>query len=238
MGRYRSPAPSALLARRSRGRRRPAPDLKRHRFQREPKRRFILFCEGKNTEPAYFNAVKRACVNALVEVEIVPAVGVPYTIAERASERARSEGLAPAKRRKLNSFEETDQVWAVFDVDDHPNFDDAVSLCEQARVRVARSNPCFELWLLLHERDYDRHETRQDMQKQLEQIRPDYDRKKGKVPDCHDLVTRVAEAEQRAEAQLQRRTEAGDPFGNPSTTAGKLTYEIRSADRSSARSSG
>ena len=235
MGRYRSPARFPLLPRRNSGRRRPTPDLKRRRSKREPKRRFILFCEGKNTEPEYFDAVKRACVNALIEVEIVRAVGVPYTIAERAGERARSEGLARNSRRQMNSFEETDQVWAVFDVDEHPRFNDALSHCKQTGVRVARSNPCFELWLILHEQDYDRYETRQDMQRQLERIRLDYARNRGKTPDCDDVVTRVEKAEHRAEVQLKRRTDADDPFGNPSTTAGRLTYEIREADKSSAR---
>lgn len=218
------------MSRRSSGRRRSAPDLKRRRSQREPKRRFILFCEGKNTEPEYFDAIKRACGSALIDVEIVPAVGVPYTIAERASERARSEGLAQSSRRRMNSFEETDQVWAVFDRDEHPRFDDAVMLCNQTGVHVARSNPCFELWLILHEQDHDRYETRQAMQKLLEQVRPDYTRGHGKAPDCDDLVTRVEQAERRAEAQLTRRESSGIPFGNPSTTVGHLTCQIREAD--------
>ena len=209
------------MARRRNARRHPAPELKRRRSQREPKRRFILFCEGKNTEPAYFDAVKRACVSALIDVEVVPAVGVPYTIAESAGERARSDGLARNSRRKMNSFEENDQVWAVFDRDQHPRFNDAVALCEQAGVHVARSNPCFELWLILHEQDYDRYETRRDMQKILGRIRPEYARDRGKVPDCNDPVTRVEQAEQRAEAQLARREHSGLPFGNPSTTVGR-----------------
>ena len=238
MGRYRFPARFPLLVRRSSGRRRSAPDLNRRRSQREPKRRFILFCEGKNTEPAYFDAVKRTCVDALIEVEIVPAVGVPYTIAERARERARSEGLAQSSRRRLNSFEETDQVWAVFDRDEHPRFNDAVMLCNQVGIHVARSNPCFELWLILHEQDHDRHETCQALQKLLEQIRPDYSRKHGKVPDCDDLVTRVAQAEQRAEAQLTRRKDSGHPLGNPSTTVGHLTYQIREANSLATRHGG
>lgn len=235
MGRYHFRARCPLLARSIRGRRRSVPDLKRSSPRREPKRRFILFCEGKNTEPEYFDAVKRACVNALIEVEIIRAVGVPYTIAERAGERARSEGLARNSRRQMNSFEETDQVWAVFDVDEHPRFNDALLHCKQTGVRVARSNPCFELWLILHEQEYDRYETRQDMQKQLERIRLDYAKDRGKTPDCDDMVTRVEKAEHRAEVQLKRRIDADDPFGNPSTTAGRLTYEIRKADKSAAR---
>ena len=55
-------------------------------------------------------------------------------------------------------------------------------------------------------------------------------------PDCKDLVTRVEKAEQRAEVQLEKRTEHDDSFGNPSTTAGRLTYEIRLADKRATRS--
>ena len=35
-------------------------DLKRAEAMRAPKRRFIIYCEGENTEPAYFaSACKR-----------------------------------------------------------------------------------------------------------------------------------------------------------------------------------
>jgi hypothetical protein len=42
-----------------------------------------------------------------------------------------------------------DEVWCVFDIDD---FDvaEAVVLAGRNSVRLAISNPCFELWLLLH----------------------------------------------------------------------------------------
>lgn len=234
-GPYRFPTLCPRLARRSSRRRQRTPDLKRSSSQREPKRRFILFCEGKNTEPTYFDAVERAFLSTLIDVEIVPAAGVPYTIAERASERARSEGLARNSRRQRNSFEETDQVWAVFDRDQHPRFDEAVALCKHVGVHVARSNPCFELWLILHEQNYDRYETRRNMQKVLERIRPEYSKDHGKVPDCDDLVMRVEQAEQRARSQLMRRKDSGVPFENPSTTVGLLTYQIRQANRLATR---
>ena len=233
-----SPKPSTfpLVARRHRGRERPAPNLKRRGFQREPKRRFLLYCEGKNTEPAYFDAIKRVCSSTLIAVEIAPGVGVPYTIAERAVERARSEGLARRSRRESrSSFEENDQVWAVFDRDTHPRFDEAITLCERYGVRVGRSNPCFELWLILHEQDHDRYEDCDEMQSILEKLRPEYDKNSGKTPDCEELVARVQQAERRGAVLLQRRRAAGDPFGNPSTTVGYLTREIREADERARR---
>ena len=224
-----APCPSTtrfpLLPRRVRDRRR-TPGLKRRGPRREPKRRFVLFCEGARTEPAYFDAIKRGCASTLIAVEIVGAAGVPMTIAERAVEEAN----ANRRRRKRDSFEEDDEIWAVFDRDQHPHFKDAVQRCEQHDIGVARSDPCFELWLILHERDYDRDCNHWDVQKDFEDLRPEYDRGGSKTPDCADMVRRVEEAEKRAEAQLHLREEEDAPFGNPSTTVFRLTRAIRDAD--------
>lgn len=218
-------------------RRRRTPNLKRKRHSLEPKRRFILFCEGEKTEIEYFKAIGRTCTKTLIALEAHGGVGVPYTIAEKAVERAKALGLAPKSRRKKDSYEEHDQVWAVFDRDEHPRFKEAVMKCEEQNVGVGRSNPCFELWLILHEQDYDRAEDRHAMQKLLAQLRSEYDPKGAKTPDCADLVKRVEEAEQRGEKGLQNRESGGDPYGNPSTTVGRLTRAIREADRLAVRNS-
>lgn len=223
------------MARQHRRRERPAPNLKRRRSQREPKRRFLLYCEGRNTEPAYFEAIKRVCASTLIAVEVTGGVGVPYTIAKRAVQRAQAEGLIRGSRRSKDSFEENDQVWAVFDRDEHPRFDEAIALCDRQGVLVGRSNPCFELWLILHERDHDRYEDRDEMQAILERLRPEYHKDGGKTPDCDELVSRVQDAERRADVLLRRRRESGAPYGNPSTTVGHLTREIREADASARR---
>ena len=194
-----------------------------------------MFCEGKNTEVKYFEAVRRIYSSTLIQWEIYGGVGVPYTIAEKAIEQAKSLGLARHSRRRKDSYEENDQVWAVFDRDDHPQFEEAVANCETASVRVARSNPCFELWLILHEQDFDRYEDRQTMQKKFADLRPEYDPDGEKTPDCDDLVKRVKAAEQRGETQLQRRKEEDKPYGNPSTTVGRLTRQIREANVRAAR---
>ncbi|MCY4005549.1 MAG: hypothetical protein OXE84_01785, partial [Rhodobacteraceae bacterium] len=36
---------------------------RRSKPKREPKIRFTLFCEGRNTEPAYFKALEKVCRN-------------------------------------------------------------------------------------------------------------------------------------------------------------------------------
>lgn len=47
-----------------------------------------------------------------------------------------------------------DEVWCVFDVDEYKDVPSAVSEALRRDVRVALSNPCFELWLLLHFADH------------------------------------------------------------------------------------
>ena len=205
------------------------PALKRRRQKREPKRRFFIFCEGDKTESTYFAAVKTAHANALIEVNTIPGVGVPKTIAAAAAELARSLGLSPRSRKPQNSFEEDDEVWAVFDRDQHPDFDTAIDRCRGVDVHVGRSNPCFEVWLILHETDYDKPDDGKAAQSHLAPLRPEYDKRSAKSPDCNDLVTRVEIAEDRAEKQLERRVNQRAPYGRPSTTAGHLTRAIRDA---------
>ena len=190
--------------------------------RREPKVRFVLFCEGRNTEPAYFSAIKKVWTGALVSIEGRRGVGVPITIAQRAMEFAKAERFARGSRRRRNLFEEWDEVWAVFDRDEHERFEEAVRLCESAGIGVARSNPCFEVWLILHERDYDRPDDRHDVQSELERLRPEYDGAGAKVPDCEEIVIRVLDAEARGEVLRRRREDEMEPHGRPSTTVGRI----------------
>ena len=206
-------------------------NIGRRGFRREPKVRFVLFCEGRNTEPTYFRAIKKRWTDTLVYIEIHGGVGVPITIAQQAVEFAKEERPAGNSTRRRNSFEEKDQVWAIFDRDEHERYEESVLLCEANGVGVARSNPCFEVWLILHERDYDRPDDRHQVQSELQGLRPEYKQGGAKLPDCEEMVDRVKDAEERGEVLRRRREDEGDPHGRPSTTVGKLTKAIREADR-------
>jgi RloB-like protein len=120
-------------------------------------------------------------------------------------------------------------VWAVFDRDEHPRYADAVRLCEEVGVNMGRSNPCFEVWLILHVADFDKPDDHRTVQRHLRELRSEYEPSQGKAPNCAELVARVEEAEARAETQLRRREAEGEPYGPPSTTVGHLTRAIRAA---------
>lgn len=205
--------------------------MKRGKFRREPRQRFILFCEGKNTERVYFEAIRRICSSTLIKVEIFAEGNVPYTLAEKAVERARKEGLVPKSHRKKNSFEENDEIWVVFDRDEHPRFEEAIAHCKNHGIKIGRSNPCFEVWLILHIEDYDKIQPRNQVQALLSKLRPEYNKSGAKKVDCDELVTHVVKAEERASKQLDLRKKQGVNFGNPSTTVGQLTRAIRKADK-------
>jgi len=212
-----------------RGRRR-APPLDRRKTQRAPKRRFIIFCEGANTEPAYFAALGERVREALIAIETVPVGGAPRTVAEQAIKRAKSLGVGKKSKKGRDSFESRDEVWAVFDRDAHPNYYDAIQICEANSVGAARSNPCFELWLILHLEDFNRPDDRRAVQRYLKDLCPDYEPNGRKLPDCNALLEAVEEAERRAEWLMERREEERDGrLAPPYTTVWRLTRAIGSA---------
>jgi hypothetical protein len=202
-------------------------DLRRRGQERDPKKKFWLFCEGKNTEPMYFDALGVMCRETLIEVNVAGAVGDPSKIAEVAGKKSSQLGCSAKGGKKLESYEMRDEVWAVFDRDIHARFEEAIKSCNDLGVHVARSNPCFEVWLILHFVDYHKPDHRHSVQKTLQKHCPEYDPKRGKNVNCAVLIKNIAQAEARAELQLAQRSEERIPFGAPSTTVFQLTRKIR-----------
>ncbi|MBL6617078.1 MAG: RloB domain-containing protein [Reyranella sp.] len=214
----------------SKGRRALLRGLRRPVGKRLPRARFVLFCEGKNTEPDYFRCLGKIVKDALIAVEIVGASGTPKTIATKAVERKKQQ-----LRQRRDSFEKNDRVWAIFDRDEHPFYEEAIALCEREGVDVGRSNPCFELWLILHIQDYDKACDRHEVQDYLGKIHAPYKADKRKLVDAVALLSSVESAEVRGAKQCQRRAEERASFGAPSTTVYLLTRAIREAANRSRR---
>ena len=62
-----------------------------------------------------------------------------------------------ARSRAIDEEGEIDEFWCVFDVEwprNHPGLKEAMEQARQNNVEVAVSNPCFELWLILHFQDH------------------------------------------------------------------------------------
>ena len=197
--------------------------LRRRRPYREVKRRILIVCEGVVTERHYFNDL-RIQTKSLVELRIDPG-GDPKSLVERAVDLKRT-AEKDAKRGKDQNLK-YDATWCVFDVDEHPYLAEARQQALDNGIQVAVSNPCFELWALLHFQDQHAHIERHDVQRLCRQYMPRYDKR---LP-CETLLPAYNEAVRRSIELEQWHHTRGTDGGNPSTGVHRLTEEIMNEGR-------
>jgi hypothetical protein len=197
--------------------------LRRRGPVRDVRTRFLLVCEGDVTEPGYFHDWRTELRTTLVDIEIAREHGVPKSLVEAAAAAQRNARRAAA--RQQDDSLSYDQVWCVFDIDEHPRIADAVDQANANGVLLAISNPSFELWALLHFQDQtaylDRHEARRLLKGQL----PDYDKK---LPA--NLLPRYEDARRRACWLADDHQRAGSSrMDNPSSSVWILVDALREA---------
>jgi hypothetical protein len=200
-----------------------AASLQRHPATRDPKHRLLVVCEGKLTEPSYLRQLQHHVRNRLVHVEIVGPAGVPMTVVQRAIELREAADL-DAKARKDADLR-FDEVWGVFDIDEHPALDEAARLAADHGIELAVSSPCFELWALLHFQEQREQLHRDDAHRALRTYLPRYDKEldfRRLVAGYEDAVLRASELEKLAAAETRR-------WRNPSSGVFRLTERIRQA---------
>ena len=149
-------------------------------------------------------------------------------LVQRAIEYKRAE----AKDAKRGRGRPHDQIWCVFDRDEHPHFDEAVKLAMDHGIHVAMSNPCIELWFVLHFEDRTAFLDRREAQHRATELLGC-----GKVlaPAAVDaLIGRFHDAARRARKLDAKHAGDGSPPGsNPSTGVWRLVEEIRKGRPSS-----
>ena len=121
--------------------------------------RILIVSEGSKTEPNYFKEIRAAHRLQTANVEVQPGeLGTqPIQVVQYA--KSLFENGDRHKQIQPRAFE---QVYAVFDRDDHRTYFDALQLAESLDGKLRNDNkqpvslkaiasvPCFELWLLLH----------------------------------------------------------------------------------------
>ncbi len=200
--------------------RRPA----RRPASRRPKRRLLVACEGQRTEPDYLRGYERHIRNARVEIEIPPDRGEPKRVVEIAKER-KLAAKAEARRRG-DPYLDFDEVWCVFDRDDHERFHDASSMARDNGFELAISNPCVELWLLLHFRESPGPQHRETLYRILRENLAGYD----KHVDFDDFAGGVPAATARARRLDDDARRMDEPGRNPTTGFFRLTDSIARKD--------
>jgi len=176
--------------------------------------RILIVCEGKQTEPNYFNkfreklcALRKYRTEDIV-IDIIPAKHV----------------FEDARQKKGRITPRYSEVWCVFDKD--RNTDDVYNQliakrAKEENIHIAYSNPSFELWFLLHFDYCDSRLSGKDCEKKLCNRMQEYS--KTDIELFNKLGAKQSVAIKHAET-LMKMWEGKTDFAkhNPSTTVHEL----------------
>jgi hypothetical protein len=192
--------------------------LKRKTATKSVLKTFRIYAEGTSTEPEYIDALKRLpqFSEALSIVFSIERAGaVPMTLVDAACEDKRSSKL------------DVDFYWCVFDVEspqNHPNLASSLDKARANGINLAISNPCFELWLVLHLQEHSAHLSTDDAVR----LRGQLDGSASKHLSADLYMETRGDAIRRAKA-LRRRHTLDDtifPNDNPSSSFDELISQF------------
>lgn len=186
--------------------------------ERAVRQRLLIVCEGEQTEPNYFSAFQDKGRLSNVQIHIIRAAGDPLRVVERA------KGETARYWRREEKF---DQIWCVFDRDQFvpERFNRALQIAGENRFQVAYSNPCFELWYLLHFEFCQSAIHRHDYPAKLTHY---LHRPYAKNAALFDALWDRQQTAIRNAAALLAQYDPSDPANNdPSTTVHLLVLELR-----------
>jgi hypothetical protein len=116
---------------------------RRQDHRRPVRRRILVLTQGKVTEPAYFDCLRQIYRQVVVVVKDCP----------KSPHQMLDVGIAEQAKAAKNREDRFDSAWVVFDAEERPDEAMLRALRQKAgqhEIRLAWSNPCFEVWLLLH----------------------------------------------------------------------------------------
>jgi hypothetical protein len=187
----------------------PRPYFDRPVATRDINERFLIVCEGEETERRYFQSFR-------VPKDVITVYGLGFNTAALVEEALR-----------LSAQGNYDQVWCVFDRDSFPvkNFNQAIELARQNSISVAYSNEAFELWYLLHFHYYNTGISR-DAYKALLTNLLEHEYKKNSGTIYEELLDRQHTAASNAARLLKEYAPRNPAYDNPSTTVHLLVEQL------------
>ena len=109
---------------------------------RLPKKVIRVLTEGMVTERDYIKILRSQYREVVVDI-----------IREGSPPRALVDKARRYQTSKDKQNPDFDEIWCIFDVDQHPNIEQAIREARDNDINIAITNPCFELWLVLHYQD-------------------------------------------------------------------------------------
>ncbi|RRD03376.1 RloB domain-containing protein [Arachnia propionica] len=169
----------------------------RKRSGRSERRRGLVVTEGTVTEPQYLQLLKQAMPRSIASFTVCGEGTDPLRVVKRAvKEQAKSDH---------------DWVVCLVDRDEHQTLEEAFELARKHGIRVLVSNPCFDVWLLWHFKDWTRHSDSKKLQTELKDLNASREKQEKHLSSSFP-VKQYREAYTRA-----RRAEANQIGPNPSS---------------------
>jgi hypothetical protein len=192
-------------------------------------KRFLIVCEGENTEKEYFEAFP-VLGKDIIEIEIIGGLsgGKKFLI---------TEAIKLATKDEYKEYE----VWCVFDFDvkydnstQKEDFDNAIKMGLSNNFKIAFSNDAFELWFVLHHRFIENKHIRNqyfDMLTDIWELEHSYESMGKKREFCKKHYKKLLPLQERAirnATKLHESLNDGRPHHemNPCTTVYQLVLEL------------
>lgn len=133
---------------------------------------------------------------------------------------------AACKDKRRNDLD-IDHYWCVVDVESpqpHPHLNGARQMARDNGISLAISNPCFELWLILHHQDQTAHLATS----KAVQLRHGLDGSESKHLDGAFYMERRGDASQRAQRLRSKheRDQTTFPHDNPSSDFDRFIADV------------
>jgi RloB-like protein len=217
--------------------------LERNHYKRKENNRsqrlfVIIACEGIKTEKHYFEAIFQKLRNEH-RITNTSCIIVPHN---HTNPTGVVKDLLDYHDEFRNTYKQFDEKWVVFDRDEErtnggghtlQDFNAALKLAHQRHIDVAYSNPCFEIWYLLHFFYYNTPIDRDRVIDRLEEIdclNSTYNKNDSQM--FAKLESRLHGAVRNAERLDNVMEESGSSAAeaNPKTTVYKLVRKLLGID--------
>lgn len=160
-------------------------------------RLYVIACEDTCAAKQYFNIYKSSRVHYVEILETENGLSSPKAVYQRLEERYDND--------KDDREAYGDEYWLMLDIDhwtepNHiPNFTRVCSEAKQKGFHLAHSNPCFDIWLLLHHTDIkpdEKYEKYKDVERRLKDVLGSYN--KTRIDPSKFTMERILAAVERA----------------------------------------
>lgn len=179
--------------------------LNRRPPSRNIAQKILIACEGSKTEPIYFESIRNDLRLSTVKIIILRHQGKtdPRGIIERLIEERQ-------QMKDNQQWTKQDVAWAVFDGDEHiekspANWQSAIARAKSQKIHLAITNPCFELWYLIHFQDNFAQISRERLINLLEKHIPNYEKSMCLYPKpLKSLTQQAMERSEKIVQQIER----------------------------------